>query len=181
MSRVAVLSKRDRVHAFVATGDMPDDRAQCIYAILFSNGVTKVGRTSDTRTRIDHHYYDAARFGVRVVHVWVSWPHSSAVSNELALMAFAHEHSRGVVAGNEYFRDCNYRAVVEYGRTLEGAVHEGRVFTNVNFNEPPEFSVVDTERLLTLADISHLTGIDIDYLVDIAAANWRSSRPLHLA
>jgi hypothetical protein len=85
-----------------------------------------------------------------------------------------------LVAGREYFRDCDYRAVVEYGRTLEGAVHEGRVFSNVDFNEPPEGGVVDTERLLTLVDISHLAGIDIEYLVDIVTGNWRSSRPLHL-
>ncbi len=73
-----------------------------IYAIQFSTGVTKVGRTSDPWTRYDQHRSAAETFGVSITRHWVSPLHNRFERTERRLVETALELSTGQIR-TEYF------------------------------------------------------------------------------
>jgi hypothetical protein len=73
-----------------------------IYAIEFSGGVTKVGRTASPRKRLRTHARDAARFSITLTRAWVSAELDGTPRIESGLL-LALRKSCKRSGGNEYF------------------------------------------------------------------------------
>jgi hypothetical protein len=83
-----------------------------LYAIRFSSGTVKVGRTSDLAKRIAAHVANAAIHEVAADCIWVSQPVPQLAQREADLLAFCASRWE-IVAGGEYFRRADIAAIIE--------------------------------------------------------------------
>ncbi|MEO3856130.1 GIY-YIG nuclease family protein [Acrocarpospora sp. B8E8] len=93
------------------------DYENCIYAIEFSSGVVKVGRTNDTTKRLAAHRKDAAQHHVEITRTWFSPGHHTYLDNETALIGFCAERWPAA-SGREYFGGADFDSVVAYASDL---------------------------------------------------------------
>lgn len=91
-----------------------------LYVVAMSNGLTKVGRSSDPSKRVNEHRVEAARYGVTLTNSWTSdyFPDMATAENELIEYA-AEQGNPG--AGNEYFTDLDFAQSVEFARAINAA------------------------------------------------------------
>lgn len=89
-----------------------------LYVLQFDNGVVKVGRTSDPQARSERHERDCGRFGLAVVHRWVSgkWENAQWAERQLvAVLARIGERTR---AGREYFHKVPFSIACQQARQV---------------------------------------------------------------
>jgi hypothetical protein len=96
-----------------------------LYVIQFASGVVKVGQTVEPRTRLAKHRRDAEAFGVPIVGLWLSPPHTNFVQNEIALIEECLKISQRYK--NEFFYSTDLDAVVKLatGLVMAGAPAAG--------------------------------------------------------
>jgi len=81
-----------------------------LYAILFSNGVVKIGKSTSIERRIKQHIDMASCFDITVESYFVE---VNPQITEQDLICFCQEN--GILCnGNEYFKDLDYTAVVNF-------------------------------------------------------------------
>lgn len=83
------------------------------YAIEFSDGVVKVGRTIDPAARFKTHHREARRLGVRATRWCLSVGGPNARPDERLLIAFCKERWP-LAQGLEYFAGADYDLISEY-------------------------------------------------------------------
>jgi len=88
-----------------------------LYAIRFTSGTVKVGRTEDAPRRIAEHLAAAAIHDVTASCVWISKPVPQLEQREEELLAFCRGRWE-VAAGGEYFRRADLAAIVKQANTL---------------------------------------------------------------
>lgn len=76
-----------------------------LYVLQFDNGVIKVGRTGDPRTRHERHERDCGRYGLTIKRRGVSEEWQGAQWAERQLVTVCAKIGRPTPAGREYFRD----------------------------------------------------------------------------
>lgn len=95
-----------------------------VYAVEFSTGIIKVGRTNRPRVRVADHLRDAQKFGGSIEQLWLSVEHVNYIDNERSLIQnLGRAHS-----GYEYYSGLDFNAVVEQAEALSFGVlnDEGR-------------------------------------------------------
>jgi hypothetical protein len=88
-----------------------------VYALGFSNGSVKVGRSKNGQRRLGDHKSTARKFGLTVTDEWLSPAHIEWERNEEALKAIAAGLG-GIVAGREYFSGIEFAAVRDKAMAL---------------------------------------------------------------
>jgi hypothetical protein len=83
-----------------------------IYAVEFSLGIVKVGRTNNPRARLYQHEKTVCCFGGSVTRAWFSSAHRNWRENERILLEHAGRLGERL-AETEYFRGCDFDAVLE--------------------------------------------------------------------
>lgn len=66
-----------------------------LYVIQFDQGTIKVGHTLTPKDRLTNLRYQAAQFGIRIVHQWVSDIHPSGPRLEKDLIRWCSERATG--------------------------------------------------------------------------------------
>lgn len=91
-----------------------------VYAIKFSCGLVKVGRTHKPKERISTHASTVRNVsGSEIIKRWVSQPHTNNSENEEKLIRFCSSISDPArSSGREWFNGCNFDAVITYAETL---------------------------------------------------------------
>ncbi|MFY1597358.1 hypothetical protein [Micromonospora sp. WMMD737] len=87
-----------------------------LYVLQFDNGVIKVGRTGDPRTRHERHERDCGRYGLTIKRRWVSEEWQGAQWAERQLIAVCAKIGRRTPAGREYFRDVPFSIACQQAR-----------------------------------------------------------------
>lgn len=81
-----------------------------LYVVLFDNGTSKVGKSSNVGSRVDQHTKAAMSMGVGVDKVYYTEPLPGVDIAEFALIgAFAETHE--VFAGKEFFANCSIGSI----------------------------------------------------------------------
>jgi hypothetical protein len=94
-----------------------------LYAVEFSNGTVKVGRTQHAARRLRNHHRAGSQFGIRVIGMWVSEDLGGHYATaERALIARLRDHAP-IVRGNEYFAGIS---VEQAAAEAESAIGEVR-------------------------------------------------------
>jgi hypothetical protein len=89
-----------------------------IYVLLLDNGLFKVGKSFNFRTRLGQLRGEIRRFQkAEVVDGWYSAEHESYHASEVRLMAFCMEKFGGPVSGAEIFEG-EYAAAVAHAEQL---------------------------------------------------------------
>ncbi|HWB36857.1 MAG TPA: hypothetical protein VHA75_12605 [Rugosimonospora sp.] len=88
-----------------------------LYAIEFTDGMVKVGTTSEPIKRIGSHARMGSRFGVGVGRVWISPPHADNFKTEAELVFVASRLASGV-RHREYFTGCQFDLLVGQARQI---------------------------------------------------------------
>lgn len=78
-----------------------------VYALQFSDGTVKVGRTEEAQDRLRAHEQTAKGFGLSVTGKWLSPEHAGWVENEGALKRLAGELG-GTCRGSEWFAGVDF-------------------------------------------------------------------------
>lgn len=81
-----------------------------LYAIKFSTGVIKVGKSKSGPARIKQHHNEAGRYSVKVVDSYIKY---KARLGENALLDFCNKNGK-LFYGNEYFKDLDFELVKEF-------------------------------------------------------------------
>lgn len=89
-----------------------------LYALLFNDGVVKVGQTIQPGDRPKTHQRDARKLSYAIRDGWISKPYMLR-SDERRLIEFCNERWP-LVQGLEYF-DGDFNAIVSYAEDLEEA------------------------------------------------------------
>lgn len=84
-----------------------------LYVIEFSDGVVKVGRTTDARQRIKRHGWDAKARGAEICSWWISVLHSNTSETERIMKECCSRHW-SLFDGDEYFADADFDMAVTY-------------------------------------------------------------------
>lgn len=90
---------------------------EVVYVMQFSNGVIKIGRTSNFERRKHQHGAAAQAHGHDVVASWASAPHHNVVATERALVE-AMLAAGGVQRGREYFSGVSFEEACRHAAAL---------------------------------------------------------------
>jgi hypothetical protein len=98
---------------------MPEQRMTCIYALGFSNGVVKVGRTTNLVARYRQHRFWASTHGMRITSRY-GYPatDTNPLEHERRLIEFCAERWQRA-RGREYFADADFPAICAFMFRLE--------------------------------------------------------------
>ncbi|MCG5462910.1 hypothetical protein MED01_001023 [Micromonospora sp. MED01] len=89
-----------------------------LYVLQFNNGVIKVGRTADPRTRNVRHERDCGRYGLTIERRWFSGEWAGAHWAEQQLITILAKIGRRTPAGREYFQDVAFSIACEQARQV---------------------------------------------------------------
>lgn len=107
--------------------DMPYDTY--LYGIEFSDGVVKVGRTTNPKVRRKNHATDAGLCGARITRHWQLGPHrhEDACQGEAELIRFCSGRWTSA-GGREYFASADLLEIAEYAIGIDDIlrIFEGR-------------------------------------------------------
>ncbi len=108
--------------AFLLSSRLPEDASDggYCYAILFENGMVKVGSTTKPEQRFGTLEAHAAAFGTVISLWWISHAHADYVGTEQAVLGSARELG-GRRRGREYFEGLDFHALVEIANRCAGA------------------------------------------------------------
>lgn len=101
-----------------------------LYAIEFSSGTVKVGRSRDLIRRIDTHLAAATVHGATADRIWISEPVDRLDEREKELLAFCAARWK-LAAGSEYFCDADIAAIIKQANSSGAGTRElqGRPLT----------------------------------------------------
>lgn len=136
-----------------------------VYAILFSDGLVKVGRGYDARSRVITHEGAAKARGVKVVEKYFSGPLIDPKSCEKKVIEYCKKNG-DLAHGLEWFSKINYEALKEYIKANLPRANEQEIFKkreeiknkaeevgkyifdsiNEKFNIPTEITMVSQEE-----------------------------------
>lgn len=88
-----------------------------VYAVLFNNGLVKVGRSQNIRSRMRSLTARSWDKSLRLSDGWYSEDHLDWRLNELRLLVFCHEQFGDPVEGLETFNG-DYPSLLTYAHTL---------------------------------------------------------------
>ena len=88
-----------------------------VYAILFKNGLVKVGKSGDPNSRIASHKSNAAVHGNPVTNFWVSPLLTDMHEAESRLINYCSMYE-SPIAGSEWFMGLSYSDVVSFGERM---------------------------------------------------------------
>ena len=107
-----------------------------IYVLCYDDGLVKVGRTRDARSRVTGHATTGKVFGRQLADWWVSPPHDGWRENEKALIGFAADLGAPVAA--EYFPGIGFDDIVARAKTLTFPPPDPAAAKAASRQEPPE-------------------------------------------
>lgn len=130
-----------------------------LYAILFKNGILKVGISANPEARIKRHITEAKRHTIQHSVFFITEPVADAPALEARLISFcAKTHERN---GNEYFVDADYELARSAMLSLGLLVTWGNEFKKSEFTNRTELSANLVEPM---CDVSTPCGTLMKFL-----------------
>jgi hypothetical protein len=120
-------------------GELPGQAAGdggYVYVLRYDDGLVKVGRTRDARSRLTGHATTGRVFGRQLAEWWVSPPHDGWRENEKTLVSFAADLGAPVAA--EYFPGISFDDLVARAKTLSFRAPDPAAAKAASRQEPPE-------------------------------------------
>ncbi len=135
-----------------------------LYVLQFSNGLIKIGRSANPRSRITTHITTAFAFGAELINAWVSEMHSGYGDSESRLLASIRAEAMGTQVALEYFDGADFSHVVALAKV---AITDGDAKLRFRLN-----------GTLVAVDSGRLTNMSRQIAEGLVAQSGRRDRPV---